>query len=491
MLSIKDTKKIEEIKSISATNNFSISSKLTELFRIFDLNRLCGRNKMIKSKGFKVSEILSILFLFPFLNIKSVNSLFKSRLTDFVEAQKDTFFRLKNDASNNWRNLLYLFAKRQRKLSASSTSMETKSPKCLIFDDSTVTKTGTKIEFIGKVFDHVFRRSVLGFKFLAMTFWDGQSLIPVDFSFHCEKGKNKKYPFGLKKRQLQKRFSKKRHQETPGYQRAHEVFVDKITNAIAMFKRAVKHGFVPQYVLCDTWFTCEKLIQAVRHLKKGSVHFLGMVKMDKRFYEYRGQKLNAQALKKQLKSKIKRARKINAYYIEVFVNYSDIGQVKLFFSRFSKRSKWRLILTTDVSLTFHQAVEIYNHRWTIEVMFKECKQHLNLTKCQSNDFDAHIADATISLILYLMLSFHKKLSSFATLGELFQKCRQELTEATVAEKLWQLFLLIQLTIAEFLEIDGQQLIEVAFRDEKFEKHFKSLLINFLDGDFLKCLKNVA
>ncbi len=162
MLSIKDTKKIEEIKSISIKSNFSVSSKLTELLRIFKLSRLCCQNKMLKLKGFKVDEILSILLLFPFLAIQSVNSLYKSRLKDTVTLQKDAFFRLKNNESNNWRNLLYLFAKKQQQLSKRSLLQATNSPKCLIVDDSTIAKTGMAIEFIGKVYDHVIQRCVLG-----------------------------------------------------------------------------------------------------------------------------------------------------------------------------------------------------------------------------------------------------------------------------------------------------------------------------------------
>lgn len=168
--------------------------------------------------------------------------------------------------------------------------------------------------------------------------------------------------------------------------------------------------------------------------------------MDKRLYEYQGQKLNAKQLKKLLKPNMKRAKKLNIYYIEVIVNYSDIGRVKLFFTRFSKRSKWRLLMTTNLDLTLHQTIEIYNLRWTIEVLFKECKQLLNLGQCQSNDFDAQIADASISLIIYMMLSFHKKINCYNTLGELFSQYRDDLIEATVAQKLWQLFLTIQLKI---------------------------------------------
>ena len=204
--------------------------------------------------------------------------------------------------------------------------------------------------------------------------------------------------------------------------------------------------------------------------------------MDKRLYEYQGQKLNAKQLKKQLKSNMKRAKKLNIYYIEVIVNYSDIGRVKLFFTRFSKRSKWRLLMTTNLDLTFHQTIEIYNIRWTIEVLFKECKQLLNLGQCQSNDFDAQIADASISLIVYMMLSFHKKIHCYTTLGELFSQCRDDFIEATVAQKLWQLFLTIQLTIAEIFEIDYNRMMQVVFQTSEFQNTLKSLLKIFSEDN---------
>jgi hypothetical protein len=71
----------------------------------------------------------------------------------------------------------------------------------LIVDDTVIPKAGRKIEFIGKLFDHVIKHWVLGFKLLVLAFWDGNSLIPLHFSYHAEKGKNKKYSFGLLKRQ--------------------------------------------------------------------------------------------------------------------------------------------------------------------------------------------------------------------------------------------------------------------------------------------------
>lgn len=447
---------------------------------------------MVKYKGYPVADILSVLLLFPFMALATVNSFMSSRFKQLIAAQKDTFFRLKNNESYQWRRLVYLFAKTFKKLTHNDADAAPKTPRCLIIDDTVIPKVGRRIEFIGKVFDHVLHHWVLGFKLLVLAFWDGNSLIPLDFSYHAEKGKNKKYPFGLLKRQLRHRFSKPRPTGTAGATRAQEVSVDKITNAIALIKRAIKHGFVPEYVLSDSWFSVERFITTVRQLKQGLIHFLGMVKMDKRRYDYQGQQLNANELKQQLKAThMKRAKQLNAYYIEVIVTYSDIGPVKLFFTRFSKRSKWRLLLSTNVNLTFHQALEIYTIRWTIEVMFKECKQLLNLGVCQSNDFDAQIADASMSLLVYLMLSFHKKIYSYTTLGALFAEYSDELLEATVAEKLWQLFLTIQLTIAKIFDIDYTQLMRTIFQLPEVRTTIKSLAEIFFDDHCSIEFKNAA
>lgn len=487
MLHIKDTIKYEQIKSISLKDTIS----LKKLFDLFKIPSLCQRNGIVKHKGYPISDILELLFLFPFMSIASVHSFYISRFKEYTTAQKDTLFRLKNNEQLNWRNLHYLFAKRFKKLTERNADAPSATPKCLIFDDTVIHKVGRRIEFMGKVFDHVIKRSVFGFKLLLLAFWDGTNLVPLDFSYHCERGKNKKYPFGLLKRQLNKRFSKQRDRSSAGFKRSQELCVDKISNAMALLKRAVKNGFIPDYVLTDSWFSSEKVIKTVRHLKKTIIHFLGMVKMDKRLYEYRGQHVNAKELKKLLTPTMKRARNLRIYYIEVIVGYSDIGQVKLFFTRYSKRSKWRLLLTTDVTLNFQQAIKIYNTRWTIEVLFKECKQLLNLGKCQSNDFDAQVADTTISLISYMMLSFHKKIHCYTTLGSLFAQYKDQFIEATVFDKLWQLFLSIQLKVAEFLEIDYAQLMRVVFQTPTLKETLNSLSKIFVEDDFFIQLHNTT
>ena len=108
---------------------------------------------------------------------------------------------------------------------------------------------------------------------------------------------------------------------------------------------------------------------------------------------------------------------------------------------------------------------------------------IELRKCQSNDFDAQIADATLSLIVYTMLSFHKRIHCYTSIGALFAQYRDEFIEATIAEKLWVMFLNIQLTIAETFGIDYTDIMRVIFQHPEVQKTLKSLSEIFFEDHF--------
>lgn len=410
-----------------------------------------------------MAEVLTILLLFPVFLVSTVRSYIQSAF-EISPARKDVFFRLMNNESLNWRNLLYAVAIVFRK-SANSSSIPS-SPTCGIIDDTLISKTGTKIEQIGRVYDHVKKSYGFGFRCLLYSFWDGTSLCPLDFSLHAEKGKNKKRPYGLTRKQLKNRFHKERDQNSPGAKRISELKKDKISTALSIIKRASKRGFVPEYLLVDSWYATNNFISEVRKIRNKSIQVLCKMRQDKRLYSYNGEKLNSKALFQALKSKAKRCRKLRSRYIEVVVSYGDVGEVKLFFSRFSKRGKWQLLVTTDLKMSYMDAIKLYNIRWGIEVLFKECKQHLNFGKCQSNDFDAQIAETTLSLILYAMLSFHKRVSSYETLGGMFSTLSRTLIEANLAQRIWAIFCDLLEHVVERLEVNVEKLMSVLF-DSKF------------------------
>jgi hypothetical protein len=480
MLNIENMNNINEIKSFFNQSE-NAANIILNLCKKFFIPKLSSQLDSIKKRGYSGSSLIMFLIYLPFLGVSTVAGLFKSGHANLSKSQKDAYYRLKNNPLINWRKILFGFSKQFKKLTIENGEPDTQSVKCFIADDTDAPKTGRKIEFIGKIFSHVVNTWILGFKVLALGYWDGKSFIPLDFSLHAEKGKNKKRPFGLLISELKKRFSKKRSSNSFGFKRAAELSNNKIKNVVKMVKRSVKYGFMADYLLVDSWFASEFLIKSIRKIKQGAIHVLGMCKMDKRKYLYYGEEYTAKQLLQKLKGRKKRSRKINAWYIELTVDYKGIP-LKLFFSRYSKRGKWHLLFSTNLQLSFNQAIEIYNIRWSIEVFFKESKQYLQLGKSQSNDFDAQLADITIAMIQYIMLACHKRFTAYETIGELFRRSRENLLELSIANRLWLLFLNLQNKLLEILEIDINEALEKFFHQVDYEALLLKLLKSLANPD---------
>ncbi len=155
----------------------------------FKLKRHIAIFDFIKTKGLAISSIVSILSILPFLGYASVNSLIKSGIKVLdIKASKDVFYDIKNNELINWRRLLMFHVKRFMYLISHNVTLQKDGKTALIIDDSTLEKTGKKIENVGTVYDHTGNIYILGYKLLVCGFWDGDSFIPIDFSLHREKG---------------------------------------------------------------------------------------------------------------------------------------------------------------------------------------------------------------------------------------------------------------------------------------------------------------
>ena len=482
---IKKINRVSEVKQIFKNDSPNVSDNILDVFKNFLACKEVQKFGKIKKKGFSAINILSTLLILTFTGVKSVRALFFSGLYNAEDGEKDVYYRLKNNENINWRKLLYSIAKRFLYLVRKNRNIDDDKNKenkitCIIADDSTLRKIGEAIEYIGKVFDHSLGKSVLGFKLLVIAFWDGVSFIPLNFSFHREKGKNIQKPYGLSFKKLRKRFSKKREKSSSGYKRVEELNKSKIDMLILMIKSAVKNGFLPKYVLVDKWFLCEKIIKTVRKLKKGTIHILAPCKMDKRKYIYQGEEYTARALLNKLRKSFKRCRFLHCHYIRVVVIYKG-HKLCLFFNRGFNTKKWQLLVTTNLSLNFREAIEIYCIRWTIEVFFKEMKQHLNLGKCQSRDFDSQIADTTISIIQYIMLTYLKRFRDYETIGGIFSNSKKFIIEYNLAEKIWGLLCEIIKSIAEMFEMPINRIMRKLFDNPQFEK----TIFKFISDDYIE------
>lgn len=473
MLQSKDINKISELKN-GFTHRWLEPDFIFRSLKSFSFSALCKCLNPLKLRGYSFESIFSCLICLPFLGLKTIHSMTGSILASHIEARKDAFYRLKNNPGICWRMILWLFGMKFIKLVVSQGENISGAIKCLVLDDSDLAKTGRYIEKISRIFDHVSKRYILGFKLLAMGYWDGVSFIPLDFSLHRERGSNADKPFGLKKKEYKKQYRKKRGKGTHSWERAKEADSTKIESALKMFWRAISQGIKVDYLLMDSWFTCEAFIRAVRKVKKQTVHLIGMYKTPKTKFNYQGERLTHSQLRNKL-GKAKRCRKLWLHYKEAMVDYNGVP-IKMFFSQKGTNGKWRVFITTNTALSFIKMIEIYQIRWTVEVFFREAKQLLGLGKCQSNDFDAQIADTTITMIQYILLTLKYRFEHYETKGALFNHLREGIIESRLNDRLWALFIeLIRLIEVLFDGIDEMELWKKILSDERAYEMINRLL----------------
>jgi hypothetical protein len=470
MLQHKDTHKISELKNGFTHRWFEADFILSSLtcFKLSMANKCFAG---LKEKGYSLASLFGILLSLPFIGQNSVNGLLHSNLGSYIEARKDTFYRFKNLEAINWRGILWFFARQFIKLSKKENGG--KSPRCLIFDDSVLQKSGKFIERISRVWDHVTGRCVLGYKLLVAVYWDGSSCIPVDYSIHREKGKKKDMPFGLKKKVMKNQFRKARNHSSSAYERIKETDVSKIASMVAMLKRALRNKLEVDYVLMDSWFTCWEVVSLI--IKRKGLHLIGMYKGAKTKFDYMGKSLTYSQVRNELGNPI-RCRRLGYYYKQAIVQWNG-KQVRLFFSKQGKNGKWKTFMSTNTSLSFIEMVKIYQLRWCIEVFFKESKQLFGLGKCQSTDFDAQIADTTMVMIRYMMASLKYRFDNYESKGAIFEQAKEKAVIYSLGERLWGLFLeLVKIIEVLFDGCDSDEIIHRLLENEQAAETIGRLLM---------------
>jgi IS4 transposase len=326
-----------------------------------------------------------------------------------------------NDFHLAWRNIHYRLTLQLIKKTEARSDSDKQGHRCLIVDDTDLPKTGRRIE--------------------------------------------------LKSRE---RYHKKRSKESQGQVRVSEYAESKIRRMMDMVRLSIAQGIRFDYLLVDSWFTCYELVKFIKTRRIGC-HFLGMIKAGKTLYGFNGKSLTSSQIVDELrrKRKMKHSKLLSCFYGEAEVDFKGM-KVKLFFCKTSHKGKWHGLLTTHTRLSFEEAYKIYSTRWTIEVFFKEAKQHLGLGKCQSQDFDAQIASTTLCMLQYNLLSVAKRFAGYETLGELFRKAQADTLELTLNERIWLIILEIVTQIAELFETDAELLIQILISEnEKLSK-----LLNF-------------
>ena len=213
---------------------------------------------------------------------------------------------------------------------------------------------------------------------------------------------------------------------------------------------------------------------------KQVVHLIGMYKIPKTKFSYLGQMLTHSQIRNAL-GKAKRCRKLRFQYKQAEVDYNGLP-IKMFFSRQGNNGKWKVFITTDTSLSFIKMIEIYQIRWSVEVFFRETKQLLGLGKCQSNDFDAQVADTTVTMVQYILLTLKYRFENYETMEALFAQVKEGILQYLLDERLWGLFVeLVPIIEVLFDGVDEMEILERVLNDEKAYQMISRLLKNEPEG----------
>ena len=100
---------------------------------------------------------------------------------------------------------------------------------------------------------------------------------------------------------------------------------------------------------------------------------------------------------------------------------------------------WVVFLCTDLTLSDARILEIYALRWSIEVYFKEIKQHLGFLKEQSGRYQLAYASVHLAAMRYLLLFEAMLRQGHLSYGEIRDRASGELQTLSYAGLLWQLF----------------------------------------------------
>ena len=455
---------------ISEIKKFFNNKELTEAMQIIT-GILCGIRMTekgtlgVKDKCNTLYRSLAVfqsLLLLPYLGVKNIFNSQNSSVKVLMNAQKDVFYRFVSNPSVTWRKALWSISSQlwnKIRMRSASQGEDT----CLIIDDTDFHKTGKAVENIGRVYSHLEHKCVLGFKCLLMAVTDGKSQLLLDFSLVGEPGKKGNHGLSAKEIARRKKFE---HDSEMYKEREDEYRMSKIELAKQMIGRAIKNKVRFRYVLADSWFTCTDIIRFIksRHVK---CHWLGMIKVGKsdkgqgktRFKTEYGE-ISASTLVKRAKEKkqIRYSRKLRSYYIVADASLEGIP-VRIFLIKRGREGQWNGLLTTDISLDFFKAWELYTRRWSLEVVIKDCKQYLGLGKCQSTNFACQIADTTICAIRYNILSVAKRFCDYETIGGLFREATKETVQLSVAQQIWGYLQEIVSEIAQLFGLLDEEIYE--------------------------------
>jgi len=447
-----------EIERYLVKTSYHFDSKIREVFESLGTKTCLCQSNIIKHDGYHAAHILFVLVMFPLLKLETIHTFCNKHWYSWSICKKDTFYRFKNNASYRWRSFLSKINQRLfEKIEYSNIPLQNR---YFLIDDTILKKAGKMIENVSYIYDHSVGKSVLGHCITVLGAFTDHGTYILDYA----------YRFSNKHHRRSVQTTDVKNNTAAGKRITEARKYSKLKLAEGMIKRAISNGFVPGYILFDSWYAWPSFIEAIRKIKK-NLHVicrLKQVKDSHRFYHYEGKAYALNALYKKVKNQFKTDRKtrLDIARVRVTLDGSNENVVIIFTKGYKepdldqipgkkqeKELDWSAFLSTDTTLQSATIIMKYTKRWSIEVCFKECKQSLGLGKDQSNSFNAQLSSTTISFLRYNFLNFLNQIENYQTLGELFNGLVDDTAVVTYAHRLYEFFIgLFRLSLSKIFQM---------------------------------------
>lgn len=408
-------------------------SLINKFFTKNSFSALLKRCNFYKESGIPSYTILKELFQLVFTGRNFYRTL--ETRPDDLSFGKNTAYRFLNAGHHNWAKLLLLLSTRLILFLNSLTNDDRQS--VIIFDDTLYDRNRSKkVELLTRVFDHTTHKFIKGFRMLTMGWSDGNTFMPVGFSFLSSQKSEKILTPAI---ELDKR--------TLAYRRRNEA-TQCTTDVLVKLLQSAAH--IPaKYVLFDSWFAYPKTIIRILQEKRDVIC---MVKKADNIHYWDSEKW--QPLKEIRKKLGDAAVGANGIIGSVKVQIresrksGELTDVRLIFIQDRRSKDWLTLLCTDMELSEEEVVRLYGKRWDIEVFFKMCKSHLALAKeYQGRNFDGQVAAASIVFLRYSMLAIESRESQDdRTIGGLFYCCCDEMEDIKLTQSLMLLIDVLRQTL---------------------------------------------
>ena len=406
-------------EKIIAAINTTLKNPIYQTMQLLNIKSILKSANFVKKREGVAPYLVVLHFVYMLVMNKKIST-FINQSNESLK--KDTYYRLLQNSSYNWRKLLSLSTLKILKLLHKV--QDAKTIKVLIADDTVEGKTGKYIEGSrDALWSNKEKRKIRGVNVVSLNYSDGYSNFMLDFAIAMGNYARVKF----------EEFTQELDTRTTAYKRRLEIMDGKSKIVIDMVKRAIRSGIQADYLLVDSWYSKPVFIKEMNDL---GLKVISRIANNNKIWNFSKKEKTLNAIyekHKKLKTpKIgKYGKKVQFKYFSVIAQHKNAGKLKIVFIKTSENLI--PIVSTDLEINDEEIIEIYKRRWDIEQGYKELREHFGFGKEENRIYEALIARMTLSFFAYNIVSYINRISHEPkTIGGLFKDLECELNTLCIA-----------------------------------------------------------